>query len=75
MALAHVNGYLASDGRFFFKDDKTEAETYELILEFRRWCSENVCIGGDWSSQMIASRILEDWIVSPRPRIPGNSKV
>ena len=37
MALAHVNGYLASDGKFFFKEGKVEAEVYEQTLEFRRW--------------------------------------
>ena len=66
MALANVQGYLTSDGKFFFKDDKSNAEAYQQYLDFRRWCSDNICRGGEWSSQMVAQAILEHWHVTPK---------
>jgi hypothetical protein len=66
MALANVQGYLASDGKFFFKNESKETEAYERVLEFRRWCSDNICRGGEWSSHMVAQAILEHWQVTPK---------
>lgn len=68
MALANVQGFLASDGKFFFKDKKDEAETHERMLEFRIWCHDNICRGGEWSADMVAQEILMYWI--PVKRTP-----
>lgn len=32
MALANVQGYLTSDGKFFFKDDKAAAEARQFAM-------------------------------------------
>lgn len=44
MAIANVQGYLTSDGKFFFKDQKEAAVAHEEVLHFRRWserCKHN----------------------------------
>lgn len=64
MALSNVQGYLASDGKFFFKDDKANAEAYQQYLDFRIWCLNNICRGGDWSAQMVVDAILDSWTVT-----------
>lgn len=64
MALTHVQGYLTSDGKFFFKDDKACAEIHEQELDFKRWCSDNICREGKWSSQIVAQAILGIWHVT-----------
>lgn len=66
MALANVNGFLTSDGRFFFRDDRDQAMAHELQIQFRRWCSDNICRGGEWSAEMVARAILENWNVTPK---------
>ena len=66
MGLSNVQGVLTSDGKFFFKEDKAKAEAHEAEVQFRRWCGTNICVGGEWSSQMVATRILEDWVVTPK---------
>lgn len=68
MALTHVSGYLASDGTFFEMNQEAEAEKYEGKLQFRRWCENNICRGGEWSARMVADAILEHWeVVSFKP--------
>ncbi len=66
MTLAHVQGYLASDGKFFFKEDRELAYTHEAALEFRAWCNENICRGGEWTADMVSHAILERFIVTPK---------
>jgi len=66
MALANVQGYLTSDGKFFFKDQKERAEAHEKVLYFRRWCQDCLCRGGEWSGSMVADEILANWEVKPK---------
>jgi hypothetical protein len=33
------------------------------VTRFKRWCSDNICRGGEWSSDMVARAILEEWHV------------
>mgnify|MGYP000110727841 CR=1 FL=1 len=66
MAVANVQGYLTSDNKFFLKDKKAEADAHEAELQFRAWCSMNICRGGEWSAKMVADEILEHWTLTPR---------
>lgn len=66
MALSNVQGYLASDGKFFFKDNKGLAEAHEAELQFRAWCNMNICRGGEWSADIVSRAILENFIVTPK---------
>lgn len=66
MALTNVQGYLTSDGKFFFKNQKEDAEAHEEVLHFRSWCNDNICRGGEWSAKMVADEILANWEVRPR---------
>lgn len=66
MGLANVQGFLTSDGKFFFKDDKAAAEQHEAELQFREWCRFNICIGGEWTSGMVANEVLANFNVTPR---------
>lgn len=66
MALANVQGFVASDGKFFFKNDKEAAEAHELQLQFRQWCYDNICRGGEWNAQMVATEVLAHWNVMPK---------
>ena len=65
MALANVQGYLSSDGKFFFKDKKEDAEAHEEALHFRRWCGDNICRNG-MICKDVADEILACWEVKPR---------
>jgi hypothetical protein len=66
MALTNVQGFLASDGKFFFKDQGQAASVYEAELQFKAWCRLNICVGGEWSSDMVSKAILEYWTVNMR---------
>lgn len=66
MALEKVKGYLASDGKYFPDHAHSDAVNYELELEFKQWCSDNICRGGEWDSLMVARAILESWFVSKK---------
>jgi hypothetical protein len=44
MALARVQGFLASDGKFFFGEHRSAAEEYEAQLQFHAWCATNICV-------------------------------
>jgi hypothetical protein len=58
-----VQGFKTSDGEFFH--DQSAAEAHQLQLSFREWCRNN--IGGDWTGKMVADKVLEDWLITPRP--------
>ena len=66
MALANVQGYLTSDGKFFFKDQKEAAEIHEAELQFRAWCRINICNGGPWTSDMVSGEILQHFTLIPK---------
>lgn len=52
------------DGRTF--DTEEEALEHLKELEFLQWCERNICVGGEWSSSMVARAILENFVVTRR---------
>lgn len=62
MALRPFDGWITTDGSLFAL--KGDAEKYEGDYQFRKWCNENICVGGEWTSQMVAHAILEHWKVA-----------
>jgi hypothetical protein len=62
-----ASGWQTSDGLFW--RDQGPAQEWQNDLNFRNWCSENVCVGGEWDSRMVASAILEHWHV--RSKFPS----
>lgn len=50
-----------SDGQIF--SCRGHAKEHEEKLEFKQWCEDNICIGGEWNSDMVVSAILEFWDV------------
>lgn len=59
-----VWAYATTDGELWLEE--SEAETHQYILNFREWRQNNICIGGEWDSEMVANKILEDWRVTRR---------
>jgi hypothetical protein len=45
-----------------------EALDHQERIDFLEWCAGNICCGGEWSSDMVAKAILEDWIMRPCPK-------
>ena len=62
--IEEVTMFKASDGTCYPTMD--EACDYQEALEFRQWCEKNICVGGEWSAQMVATEILRYWNVKPR---------
>jgi len=42
-------------------ENKHSAEVHERVHDFRTWCMTNICVGGEWSSDMVSESILEHW--------------
>lgn len=59
-----ANGWTTTDGKFF--TDYTLAGTHQNELDFKAWCSDNICVGGEWSADMVARAILDNWLVMKR---------
>lgn len=39
---------------------------HDARVKFFKWCSENICVGGEWSSSMVADAISDKFIVFDR---------
>jgi hypothetical protein len=61
MAIERVNGFMTSDGKYFPSHQQDQADKHEADLQFRKWCEDNICKGGEWSARMVADEILEYW--------------
>jgi len=64
MAVETVSAYRTTDGNLF--TDRSEAEAHEARRAFLAWCGDNICRGGEWSSDMVAAAILAHWDVRPK---------
>ena len=62
--LRPIDGYEATDGAFF--TDYGAALQYQKRLDFFAWCAQKICVGGEWSSQMVAQEIWANWKVEVR---------
>jgi len=56
--------WVTTDGRHF--DTADEAGDHQEEIDFDGWCQENICVGGEWSAQMVSRAILGTWVVRPR---------
>ena len=61
-----VAGLQTSDGRLWLISQSDEATAHQKEIEFRTWCYDNICRGGEWSSDMVATEILQHWKVEPK---------
>lgn len=59
--LKPVQGYQTADGKLW--EDETAARTYQDDLDFKCWCYDNICRGGEWSASMVSQEILSNWKV------------
>jgi hypothetical protein len=64
--IAYVAGYQTSDGQFWPESQKEAAEAHQKDLNFRTWCYDNICRGGEWTADMVAAEILQYWRVEPK---------
>jgi hypothetical protein len=55
--------YTTSDGKIF--TDYQKAFQHQLEHDFREWCESEFC-GGEWSADMMAQAVLENWTVHPK---------
>lgn len=60
--ISKIQCWKASDGRVF--ETESAALFHERVELFHTWCRENICVGGEWSSDMVAAAILREWAVS-----------
>jgi hypothetical protein len=56
--------FVTEDGKTFH--DHSKARSHQARQRFHEWCQKNICVGGEWSSEMVANAILEEWIVTKR---------
>ena len=66
-----IRSLIKKEPRFVTTDDaafptEKEAFDHQEVLSFTEWCDKNICHGGEWSSDMVARAILQDWMVRPR---------
>jgi len=59
-----VKGFKTTDGKIH--TDEQNANYWQQQLDFKTWCDDNICRGGEWSSCMVAEAILDGWNVTPR---------
>ena len=64
MAIKLVAAFRTSDNKLH--DSREAAEKHERHHEFRNWCENNVCIGGEWTASMITEAILANFEVLKR---------
>jgi hypothetical protein len=62
MSIERVEGWKTSDGKIH--TDRGVAQDYEAWLEFKSWCDENICRGGEWSADMVARKIWDRWVIT-----------
>lgn len=69
MAVKSVKGYKTEDGTIFEIDESNPSKALEMAQAhegnwaFKHWCEGHICVGGEWSAQMVAGTILESWHV------------
>ncbi len=56
--------YRTTDGQHHATE--SAAEAHQKALDFKAWCAENICVGGEWSAEMVAKEVLEHWLVEPK---------
>lgn len=56
--------FKTSDGKFHETMDA--ACDHQEKIYFREWCRNNICVGGEWSSDMVSDAILNNWKVEER---------
>jgi hypothetical protein len=59
-----ISGFQTSSGEIFLALD--EALVAERRLDFIRWCNKNICLGGEWTAEMVAIAVLENWEVKAK---------
>ena len=40
---------------------------HQESVDFKAWCDENICKGGEWSAEMVATEILAHWKLTKKP--------
>lgn len=72
MALKTVHAYKTEDGTLFEIEQMNpaasmaEALAHDKEWAFRKWCEQNICVGGEWSSRMVADAIIAEWHMEKR---------
>jgi len=56
--------FRTTDGKFH--EDMDAACDWQEQLDFRAWCRQNICVGGEWSASMVADEVLAHWRVCPK---------
>lgn len=62
--LSEMTVWQTTDGKMF--EDHDAAWDHQSVINFTKWCYENICRGGEWSADMVAVAILEVWEVQPK---------
>lgn len=65
MTIQEMRSFKTSDGQLF--DNRVDAEKHEKEWEFKTWCRDNICRGGEWDADMVSAKILEYFYVSRKP--------
>lgn len=59
--------YMTSDGRKFVGPGAMcDAINHQHKVDFFTWCEKNICVGGEWSADMVAAEIMAHWNVSAK---------
>lgn len=67
--IRETKNYTTSDGTIFVS--RLDAEQYEARWEFRNWCRDNICRGGEWDSDMVCTAIWGAFHVAKKPSQGG----
>lgn len=48
---------------------------HDAKVKFFKWCSDNICVGGEWSARMVADEISDKFLVFDRAEFMNSIKM